>query len=187
MSKGGGIIHTVCLAALFVSMQAASPAYCAETARVLSVVDADILEVSYKGKVEYVRLAGIDIQAAPSGKEGKSANEEIRDALAGKLNLEVVISPDEKNKPVAVSTRNRLAKLFMKRTVKPGAEVILEIDGRREDDHKMLLCYVFLPKGRFLNEELVRAGFATVSDEPFIRYREKLTRAYKAARKGNKL
>jgi micrococcal nuclease len=166
--------------ALFAFAGAASSAYCVETAKVLSVEDADVLKVLYKGKVEYVRLAGIEISEPPSD------NETIKSALADKRNLEIIISRTGKNKPTIVAEKNRLARLFMKRAVMPGQEVILEIDGRRQDEHNMLLCYVFMPKGKLLNEEIVRTGFARVSDEPYIRYRERLENAYKAARRRNK-
>jgi len=177
LSGSRKIIPAICIAALCAFVNTASPAYCAETAKVLRVMDADVLRVTYKGKVEYVRLAGIEINETPSD------NETIKTTLSGNLNLEFIVSLKGKNKPVIMSEKNRLAVLFTRRTVKPGDEVVIEIDGRRRDEHKMLLCYVFLPKGKFLNEELVKAGFAKVSEEPYVRYRERLMSAYTTARK----
>jgi len=51
------------------------------------------------------------------------------------------------------------ATTFMRRLVE-GQIVRLEYDGDRKDQYNRTLAYVFLPDGRLVNLEIIRAGFA---------------------------
>ncbi|MBP7778216.1 MAG: thermonuclease family protein [Acidobacteria bacterium] len=51
------------------------------------------------------------------------------------------------------------ATAFMKRLVE-GQVVTLEYDGPRKDQYNRTLAYVFLPDGRLVNVEMIRAGWA---------------------------
>jgi len=51
------------------------------------------------------------------------------------------------------------ATAFMRRLLE-GRDVRLEYDGPRKDQYNRTLAYVFLPDGRLVNLEIIRAGFA---------------------------
>jgi len=98
--------------------------------RVVEVIDGDTIKVEIDGKVESIRLIGIDTPeiAGPYTEEGcfsQEASLRIKELLNGK---KVFLVPD-----VSVSDR---------------------------DKYGRLLRYVFLPDGKFVNEELVKDGYA---------------------------
>ena len=74
------------------------------------------------------------------------------------------------------------AKRFV-RIVKKGDMVAVVFDVQRRDKDGQLLGYVYLPDGRMLNEEIVRAGYAKViTIPPNVKYRERFLEAHKEAR-----
>ena len=65
-----------------------------------------------------------------------------------------------------------------------GRFVRLEFDSQRRDDEGNLLAYVILSDGRFLNAELVRAGYAASKlIPPNMKYADKIRAAYQEARR----
>jgi micrococcal nuclease len=97
---------------------------------VVEVIDGDTIKAEIDGKVESVRLIGIDTPeiAGPYAKEecfGNEASLRTKELLNGK---KVFLVPDD-----SVSDR---------------------------DKYGRLLRYVFLPDGKFVNAELVKDGYA---------------------------
>ncbi|MGD9855683.1 MAG: thermonuclease family protein [Planctomycetaceae bacterium] len=67
-------------------------------------------------------------------------------------------------------------------------EVRLEFDRERRDQYRRLLAYVFLPDGRLLNEEIIRAGLSEAKTYfPFRSDRQRQFTAAEAAAKAEHL
>jgi micrococcal nuclease len=50
--------------------------------------------------------------------------------------------------------------------VKPGEFLWIEFDARTRDKYGRLLGYLYLPGGKMLNEEIVKAGYAQLMTIP---------------------
>ncbi len=136
-----------------------------ETATMIRAVDGDTIRVEYGGKVETVKLIGID---SPESRLSKKAQTE---ALKTGENLLTIIS-------MGID-----AERFTKSLVKKGDIVTIEFDVQTRDASGRLLAYVYTPDGKMLNREIVKAGYAhIVTDSPNVKYQEKLFIAYADAR-----
>ncbi len=59
----------------------------------------------------------------------------------------------------------------------------LEFDVEKRDRYGRLLAYMYLPDGRMLNEEIVKAGYANIlTVPPNMKYQERFLKAYRGAR-----
>jgi len=124
---------------------------------VAEVVDGDTIKVKIGGKIETVRLIGIDTPevANPYKEEGcfgKEASEETKKILQGKT-ISLVADPMVSDK----------------------------------DKYGRLLRYVFLPDGGFVNAELVKGGFAfnyPYEDFQYLNYFNDLEKQAKNSRLG---
>lgn len=75
------------------------------------------------------------------------------------------------------------AKAYLKQRLE-GQEVRLAYDVQQYDKYHRLLAYVYLRGGTFLNEELLKEGYATVlTIPPNVKYANVLLKAQKWARK----
>jgi len=62
-----------------------------------------------------------------------------------------------------------------------GDTLLVRYGGQREKVRR--LGYIFLPNGKMLNEEIVKAGYANVMTiPPNVKYKDKFLKAYKHAR-----
>ena len=139
--------------------------YPKETATIVRVLDGDTVRVVYCDKKETLKLIGIEV---PENKLSRKAKEE---AIKSGQNLLTVISTGID------------AVMFVKGLVKKGDTVTLEFDLQNRDIDGTLLAYIYLPDGRMLNEEILKAGYADIElDSPNMRYRERLIRDYVAAK-----
>ncbi|HSJ05551.1 MAG TPA: thermonuclease family protein [Longimicrobiales bacterium] len=78
-----------------------------------------------------------------------------------------------------------VAKALLEQLASPGTLVTVEEDVQQRDRYGRLLAYLYLPDGRMVNEELLRAGVAVVSvHPPNIRHVERLRAAADSARAG---
>lgn len=77
------------------------------------------------------------------------------------------------------------AQQFARQLLPTGAEVVLETDVELRDSYKRVLAYAWLPDGRMVNEEMVRAGHALLF--PFrmknVRHLDRLAAAEDQARR----
>ncbi len=65
--------------------------------------------------------------------------------------------------------------------------VRVEFDVQQRDKYGGLLGYVYLADGRMFNEEIVKAGYASLMAIPAnVKYEGKFLKAYREAREGKK-
>ncbi len=154
---------------IFILITLAFPLRAYEKAKVLSIVDGDTVKVTYHKKEERVRLIGID---TPESRPNKKA---IKDAQRTKSDIETITS------------HGKEAKDFLKGLVKPGDVLWIEFDVRPRDRYGRLLAYLYLPGGKMLNEEIVKAGYAQLMTiPPNVKYQERFLKAYREAREGHR-
>ena len=139
------------------------------TATVLWVVDGDTLKINYMGKEENLRLIGID---TPESKPNQKAR---KDAERTGEDLKTITAQGGK------------AAAFVKTLVKRGQTVRIEFDVQTRDKYGRLLGYVYLPDGRMLNEEIVKAGYANLMTyPPNVKHQERFLKAYREARENRR-
>jgi micrococcal nuclease len=154
---------------VFIIFAALSVSSAHERVLVAYVVDGDTIIVKRGGSTEKVRLIGID---TPESKENSKA---FRDAERNGSDISVIISQGKK------------ATSFLRGIIKKGDSVSLEFDVVERDKYGRLLAYVYLGDGRFLNELIVKSGFAYVlTIPPNVKHKNKFIEAFKYAQK-NKL
>ncbi len=147
----------------------ALPLQAYEKTKVLSIVDGDTVKVIYHQKRESIRLIGID---TPESKPNKKA---MKDARRTRSDLDAMIAQGKK------------AKSFVKGLVKPGDYLSIEFDVRTRDKYGRLLAYLYLPDGKMLNEEIVKAGYAQLMTiPPNVKYQGRFSRAYREARENRR-
>jgi micrococcal nuclease len=146
-----------------------SSALAKNSARVVSVVDGDTLVILLNGQEEKIRFIGID---TPESKKNTKA---LKDAERSGLDVSIIVS------------QGKRATAFVQGIIKKDDVVILELDVQERDKYGRLLAYVFLNDGRFLNEIIVKSGYASVlTIPPNVKYINRFIDAYKYARE-NKL
>ncbi len=136
---------------------------------VLRVLDEDTLKIEHQGRIESLRLIGID---TPESRVNKKAQ---KDAARNQEDIQKIIS------------LGREATRYLKRLVKPGDTIKIEFDRRIPDKYGRFLGYVYLPNGKMLNEEIVKAGYANLMTyPPNVKYEDIFLRAYREARENNR-
>ena len=134
--------------------------------KVERVVDGDTLLLT---NGEKVRLIGID---APESKPNPRAEKQV--AMEGKDLKNIILMGEEATK-------------FVRSLIKPGDEVRIEFDVEKRDRYGRLLGYIYLPDGRMINEEIVKAGYASLlTHPPNVKYQNRFLRAYKEARENKR-
>ena len=157
-----GLLSFILTISILLAIALPLPAY--EKAKVLSIVDGDTVKVIYHNREESIRLIGID---TPESIPNKKA---IKDAQRTKSDIETITS------------HGREAKNFVKGLVKPGDFLKIEFDVRTRDKYGRLLAYLYLPSGKMLNEEIVKAGYAQLMTiPPNLKYQERFLMAYREA------
>ena len=134
-------------------------------ARLHYIVDGDTIHVRMQGRLEKVRLLGID---TPEMRDNPKAR---RDARREGIPLSRLFR------------RGRAARDYLRRLLPRRAVLRIEPGRRPRDDYGRLLAYVFLPDGTLLNEAVLYAGWGDVMlwDED-TRYRHRLIAARDQAR-----
>jgi micrococcal nuclease len=128
-------------------------------------VDGDTVKVIYHRREESIRLIGID---RPESRPNKKA---VKDAQRTKSDIETITS------------QGREATGFVRVLVKPGIFLEIEFDVRMGDKYERLLAYLYLPSGKMLNEEIVKAGYAQlIIIPPNVKYQERFLKEYREAR-----
>ena len=157
-----GLLSFILTISILLAIALPLPAY--EKTKVLSIVDGDTVKVIYHNREESIRLIGID---TPESIPNKKA---IKDAQRTKSDIETI------------NSQGREAKNFVKGLVKPGIFLKIEFDVRTRDKYGRLLAYLYLPSGKMLNEEIVKAGYAQLMTiPPNLKYQERFLMAYREA------
>ena len=118
---------------------------------------------------ESIRLIGID---TPESKANKKAKKD-----AERSNSDVK----------TITAMGKESAKFTATLVKPGDEIRIEFDVRPRDRYGRLLGYVYLSSGKMLNEEIIKAGYASVlTYPPNVKFQESFLNAYKKAREDKK-
>ncbi len=163
VSTGKKLIAAVFLLAFAMS------AHAYNTATVLGVVDGDTLRIAFEGHRESVRLIGID---TPESRVNKKAR---KDAARSSQDIETITSMGKE------------ATQYVKTLVKAGDTINIEFDVQKRDRYRRLLGYAYLSDGRMLNEEIIKAGYASVMTyPPNVKYQDRFVRAYREAREGRR-
>ena len=141
--------------------------YAQQTTTVTRIVDGDTLKVFYLEGEESIRLIGIDTPESRVNKKTK------KDAKRSGQDIETIIAMGKR------------ATEYVESLVKPGGLITIEFDVQERDRYKRLLGYVYLSNGKMLNEEIVKAGYASVMTiPPNVKYKDRFLKAYQEARKG---
>ena len=133
--------------------------------KVLKVVDAATLEIELEGQKETLHLLGINPPKANADDlKGKSSN--YIDAL---------------------KDREEEALDFTKSLIKKGDTVLVDFDKRRWNRKHQVVGYVYFKNGKMLNEQIIEAGYASVSFEPpNNKFQERFQKDYMEARASRK-
>ena len=143
----------------------ASPLHAQQTTTVTRIVDGDTLKVFYLEGEESIRLIGIDTPESRVNKKTK------KDAKRSGQDVETIIAMGKR------------ATEYVESLVKPGGLITIEFDVQERDRYKRLLGYVYLSNGKMLNEEIVKAGYASVMTiPPNVKYKDRFLIAYQEAR-----
>ena len=162
------LFYILLLAALTLPLQAIGVEKL-ESAKVSKVADGDTLNVKYKGKEESVRLIGIDTPESRINKKAKKDAQRTGEDLK------------------TITAMGKEATNYAKSLVKPGDTVKMEFDVQKRDQYGRLLAYIYLPNGTMLNEEIVKAGYASpMTVPPNVKYQQRLLKAYREARENGR-
>ncbi len=143
-----------------------SPLHAQQTTTVTRIVDGDTLKVFYLEGEESIRLIGIDTPESRVNKKTK------KDAKRSGQDVETIIAMGKR------------ATEYVESLVKPGDLITIEFDVQERDRYERLLGYVYLSNGKMLNEEIVKAGYASVMTiPPNVKYKDRFLIAYQEARK----
>ena len=169
ITKQSGLLGLICFAWFILALFSSIHAETREGSTVTKIIDGDTIKINYKGEEESIRLIGVD---TPESKANKKAKKD-----AGKTGGDVE----------TITAMGKEAVNFTKSLVKPGDRVLVELDIQVRDKYGRLLAYIYLPNGKMLNEEIVRAGYATIMTyPPNVKYEERFLKAYREAREGKR-
>ncbi len=136
---------------------------------IIRVIDGDSLLVNNKGIEENVRLIGIDAPEAHDNPKAEKDAERDSEALS------------------KVLSRGKEAAVYVRGFVHSGDKVRVETDVQQRDPYGRLLGYVYLSNGVFLNEKIIKAGYAVpLCIEPNVKFRKKFEFGYDSAFKNKR-
>ncbi|MBX7152326.1 thermonuclease family protein [bacterium] len=137
--------------------------------QIIKIIDGDTFVIRYEGKEEKIRLIGIDTPESKANiKAGKDASRSGKD-------VETIVA------------QGQSAKRFVETLIEPGSSVRVELDVQHRDKYGRLLGYLYLDDGKMLNEEIIKAGYASpMTYPPNVRYEKRFRTAYQWARDNKK-
>jgi micrococcal nuclease len=168
--QGLGKVLRCALISVVLSFSLAGPVMSGnEPATVKRVVDGDTLKIVYQGQEESVRLIGID---TPESKRNKKARKD-----AGRSGTDV----DQ------ITAMGKEASKYMRTIAREGDRVNIEFDIQKRDKYRRLLGYVYLENGHMLNEEIIKAGYASpMTIPPNVKYQDRFLKLYREAREAKR-
>lgn len=132
--------------------------------------------------------AGRTFNSLPSAKRGRCVVASITDgdtfrcSSGVRVRLLLIDAPERDQGPFGAE-----ATKAMRGLVKPGDNVVLELDVEERDRYSRTLAYVYLGDGRMANEEMARQGFALVSVyPPNVKHVERIRAAVEEAKKSKR-
>ena len=133
--------------------------------RVVYVYDGDTIKLD---NGERVRLIGIDTP------ESHDSPKLERDIKKSKMDRQVILAMGER---AATFSRNLLL----------NQHVRLEMDVEPRDRYQRLLAYVYLADGTFVNEKIIREGYASpLTVPPNVRHADEFKEWFKEARENKR-
>lgn len=139
------------------------------TARLKEVVDGDTLKVHLGGKVQTVRLIGIDTPETSANERAKRVSKKKNTGLKTHLHY------------------GKLAKQFVEKLVPSDSPLTIELGEQPRDKYGRLLGYIYLRDGRMLNEEILRSGYAYIyTFDSNAKYTRRFRAAFKEARENER-
>lgn len=140
------------------------PSYDYNKILVTWVVDGDTLKLE---NGEKVRLIGID---TPETKRNAKLNRDLKKT--------------DKDAEALINMGKRAARFTIGLVLKQ--YVRLEFDVQKRDRYNRLLAYVYLPDGRMLNAEIIKAGYAQMlTIPPNVKYQDLFLELQQEARDNN--
>ncbi|QII10011.1 thermonuclease [Candidatus Kuenenia stuttgartiensis] len=140
-----------------------------DNAIIVRIIDGDTLKINYKGNEESVRLIGVDTPESKANKKAQKDAERTGQDIS------------------TITAMGKASANFTRGLAKPGDAVRVEFDVQPKDKYGRLLAYIYLANGKMLNEELVKAGYATIMTyPPNVKYQERFLKAYREARESRK-
>ncbi len=80
----------------------------------------------------------------------------------------------------AITAMDKEATRFVKGIISPRDHLKIEFDVEKRDRYGRLLAEAYLPVGKMLNEEILKAGYANfLTYPPNVKYRDRLLKAYR--------
>jgi micrococcal nuclease len=170
MHQGLGKVLGCVLISVVLSLSLAGPVMSGnEPATVKRVVDGDTLKIIYQGQEESVRLIGID---TPESKRNQKARKD-----AGRSGKDV----DQ------ITAMGKEAAKYMRTIAREGDRVNIEFDVQKRDKYRRLLGYAYLENGHMLNEEIIKAGYASpMTIPPNVKYQDRFLKLYREAREAGR-
>lgn len=140
-----------------------------DTATVIKVIDGDTYKINFNGKAESVRLIGIDTPESRANikakKDARKSGESVKE----------------------ITALGKQATQYVKSLIKPGDKIKIEFDVQDRDRYGRILGYVYLENGTFLNEKIIKDGYAQVMTvPPNVKYQDKFLAAQQNARSNNR-
>ncbi|MBU4376708.1 MAG: thermonuclease family protein [Candidatus Omnitrophica bacterium] len=141
------------------------PSYDYNKVLVTYVIDGDTLKLE---NGEKVRLVGID---TPESKQNAKLKRDLKKTDKDAVTL------INMGKKASRFTNSLASKKYVR----------LEFDVEKRDRYNRLLAYVYLPDGRMLNAEIIKAGYAQIlSIPPNVKYQDLFLELQQEARDNNR-
>jgi micrococcal nuclease len=138
-------------------------------ATILRWMDGDTAVLATPSGVERVRLIGIDAPEASPSERARGQARRLNTSLWNVVRLGLQ------------------ARDYAQQLAPPSTRVFVETDVQARDRYGRLLAYLWLPDGRLLQEEILRAGRASLlTIPPNVKHTERLLNAWREARKSGR-
>jgi micrococcal nuclease len=138
-------------------------------ATIVRWTDGDTAVLATPSGVERVRLIGIDAPEASPSERARGQARRLNTSLWNVVRLGLQ------------------ARDYAQQLAPPSTRVFVETDVQARDRYGRLLAYLWLPDGRLLQEEILRAGRASLlTIPPNVKHTERLLNAWREARKSGR-
>lgn len=154
------------LLALFamLPMQASGDGLNKQQAVVTKITDGDTIVVKTDHGTERVRLIGIDTPESSANQKAQRDSRKLHEPL------DQIVSEGED------------ATAHVRKLLRVGTPVLIEVDKEPRDRYQRLLAYVYLPNGTMLNQQIIQDGYARpLRIRPNTRYADQFDKSFEEA------